>query len=162
MRERPGFDPWVGKIAWRRDRLHSPVLWPGEFHGLCSPWVCKELDTTEQLSALISCIVMISLSIFRLFSLSDCKSYNRRNCIWLISAPGIALYLTTSEVQWIFVEYMGERVNRNLKPTNQSEVQDKSAKRAKNFVGNSVSLHSINVYLGSQIIINKSMEWTQN
>ena len=53
---------------------------------------------------------------------------------------------------------MGERVNRNLKPTNQSEVQDKSAKRAKNFVGNSVSLHSINVYLGSQIIINKSME----
>ena len=25
-------------------------FWPGEFHGLYSPWGCKELDTTEQLS----------------------------------------------------------------------------------------------------------------
>ena len=25
----------------------SPVFWPGEFHGLYSPWGCKELDTTE-------------------------------------------------------------------------------------------------------------------
>ena len=28
------FDPWVGKIPWRRDRLPTPVFWPGEFHGL--------------------------------------------------------------------------------------------------------------------------------
>ena len=47
---RPGFDPWVGKISWRRDRLPTPVFWPGEFHGLYSPWCCKELDTTEPLS----------------------------------------------------------------------------------------------------------------
>ena len=45
-----GFDPWVGKILWRRERLPTPVFWPGEFHGLYSPWGCKELDTTEQLS----------------------------------------------------------------------------------------------------------------
>ena len=32
--ERPGFDPSVGKISWRRERLPSPVFWPGEFHGL--------------------------------------------------------------------------------------------------------------------------------
>ena len=25
------------------------VFWPGEFHGLYSPWGCKESDTTEQL-----------------------------------------------------------------------------------------------------------------
>ena len=31
---RPGFDPWVGKIPWRRERLPTPVFWPGEFHGL--------------------------------------------------------------------------------------------------------------------------------
>ena len=43
-------DPWAGKIPWRRERLHSPVFWPQEFHGLYSPWGCKELDTTEQLS----------------------------------------------------------------------------------------------------------------
>ena len=38
QRGRPGFDPWVGKIPWRRERLPSPVLWPREFHGLYSPW----------------------------------------------------------------------------------------------------------------------------
>ena len=47
---RPGFSPWVGKIPWRRERLPTPVFWPGEFHGLYSPWGCKESDTTEQLS----------------------------------------------------------------------------------------------------------------
>ena len=29
-----GFDPCVGKIPWRRERLSTPVFWPGEFHGL--------------------------------------------------------------------------------------------------------------------------------
>ena len=29
-----GFDPWVGKIPWRKERLPTPVFWPGEFHGL--------------------------------------------------------------------------------------------------------------------------------
>ena len=37
----------VGKIPWRRERLLTPVLWPGEFHELYSPWRHKELDTTE-------------------------------------------------------------------------------------------------------------------
>ena len=31
---RPGFDPWLGKITWRRERLPTPIFWPGEFHGL--------------------------------------------------------------------------------------------------------------------------------
>ena len=44
------FGPWVGKIPWRRERLPTPVFWPREFHGLYSPWGCKESDTTEQLS----------------------------------------------------------------------------------------------------------------
>ena len=25
------FDPWVGKIPWRRERLPTLVFWPGEF-----------------------------------------------------------------------------------------------------------------------------------
>ena len=43
-------ETWVGKIPWRRERLPTPVLWPGEFHGLYSPWGHKESDMTEQLS----------------------------------------------------------------------------------------------------------------
>ena len=35
---------WVrslGSIPWRRERLPTPVFWPGEFHGLYSPWGSK-------------------------------------------------------------------------------------------------------------------------
>ena len=38
---RPGFDSWVGKIPWRRERLPTPVFWPGEFYGLYSCGVSK-------------------------------------------------------------------------------------------------------------------------
>ena len=47
---RPRFDPWVGKIPWRRKSLLIPVFWPGEFHGLYSLWDHKESDMTEWLS----------------------------------------------------------------------------------------------------------------
>ena len=30
---RPGFHPWAGKTAWRREKLPTPTFWPGE-----SPW----------------------------------------------------------------------------------------------------------------------------
>ena len=31
--ERPGFDPWVGKMPWRRAWQPTPVFLPGESHG---------------------------------------------------------------------------------------------------------------------------------
>ena len=51
---RPGFNPWVGKIPWRRKWQPTPVLLPGKFHGLrsrvgYSPCGRKESDTTERL-----------------------------------------------------------------------------------------------------------------
>ena len=50
----PEFDPWVGKIPWRRECLPTPVFLPGEFHGQRSLvgyiWGCKESETTEQLT----------------------------------------------------------------------------------------------------------------
>ena len=47
---RPGFDPWVGNTRRRRERLPTPVFWPGEFLELYSPWGLKESDTNERLS----------------------------------------------------------------------------------------------------------------
>ena len=47
---RPGFNPWVGKVPWRRERPPTRVSWPGEFHGLYSPWGHKAWDMTKQLS----------------------------------------------------------------------------------------------------------------
>ena len=40
------FDPWVGKIPWRKEWLPTPVFLPGGFHGQrslagYSPWVTK-------------------------------------------------------------------------------------------------------------------------
>ena len=50
--ESRGFNPWVGKIPWRRAWQPHPIFLPGEFHGQrnlvdYSPWSYKELDTTE-------------------------------------------------------------------------------------------------------------------
>ena len=41
--------PGLGRST-RRERLPTPVFWPGEFHGLYSPWGHRESDMTEQLS----------------------------------------------------------------------------------------------------------------
>ena len=51
---RLGFDPWVGKIPWRRKWQPTPVLLPGKSHGGrslvgYSPWGRKESDRTERL-----------------------------------------------------------------------------------------------------------------
>ena len=42
--QQTGFNPWVGKIPWGRERLPSPVFWPGEFHGLYSPSGCNQIQ----------------------------------------------------------------------------------------------------------------------
>ena len=53
--KRPGFDPWVGRIPWRREWLLTPVVLSGESHGQrslvdYSPQGHKEWDTTEWLT----------------------------------------------------------------------------------------------------------------
>ena len=78
---RTTFDPWVGKITWRRERPPTPVFWPGEFHGLYSPQGCKESDTTEQLSLLLSFKSHYSLGDSSVQSLSG---------IWLFATPWTA------------------------------------------------------------------------
>ena len=53
------FNPWVGKILWRRGWQPTPVILPGESHGQSSlggysPWGSKESDTTERLTPLLN------------------------------------------------------------------------------------------------------------
>ena len=44
-------ETWARSLGWedpwRRERLPTPVFWPGEFRGQYSPWNLKESDTTE-------------------------------------------------------------------------------------------------------------------
>ena len=49
---RPRFDPWVGKIPWRRKWQTIPVSLPGKSHGQrslmgCTSWGHKESGSTE-------------------------------------------------------------------------------------------------------------------
>ena len=46
---RPGFNPWLGKIPCRRERLPTPVFWPGEFMD-CIVHRVAESAMTEWLS----------------------------------------------------------------------------------------------------------------
>ena len=73
---RPGFNPWVGKIRWRREQLPTPVFWPGEFHGLCNPWCRKQSDTTESLSLWASLVAQKIPEISR-----PGKSHGRRSLV---------------------------------------------------------------------------------
>ena len=60
-----GFNPWVGNIPCRRERLSTPVFWPGEFYGLYSPWGWKESDTTGLLSLSLSLLKSTGLELVR-------------------------------------------------------------------------------------------------
>ena len=64
--------PGLGRSTWEdswEKRLPTPVIWPGEFHELYSPWGHKELDTTEQLS--------LSRSVTSFFSSQLARTYNK-------------------------------------------------------------------------------------
>ena len=52
---RTRFDPWIGKIPWKRKWQPTPVFLPGKSHGQrslagYSPWGRKESDMTEKLN----------------------------------------------------------------------------------------------------------------
>ena len=64
-------ETWVRSLGWedpwRREQLPTRVFWPGEFHGLYSPWGHKESDTTERLS--LSFTFHFSIQLCQLHSL---------------------------------------------------------------------------------------------
>ena len=45
------WETWIRSLSWEdlleRGKATHSVFWPGEFHGLYSPWGCKESDMTE-------------------------------------------------------------------------------------------------------------------
>ena len=48
------WETWDQSLGWEdpleKGKTTAPVFWPGEFHGLYSPWGRKQSDTTERLS----------------------------------------------------------------------------------------------------------------
>ena len=64
----------LGRSPLRRERLTTLVFWPGEFHGLYSPWGHKESNTTERLS------LHTSLPSFPLFHRGEVRDYIPNSC----------------------------------------------------------------------------------
>ena len=54
-------ETWVRFLGWeypwKRERLSTPVFWPGEFHGPYRPWGRRESDMTELLHSLVAQLI---------------------------------------------------------------------------------------------------------
>ena len=62
------WETWVWSLDWE-DPLEegmatTPIFWPGEFHGLYNPWGHKGSDTTEWLSLLLFCLIILVNCLF--------------------------------------------------------------------------------------------------
>ena len=102
---RPGFDPWVGKIPWRKERLPTPVFWPAEFHRLYSAWGRKESDTTKGLSHthVLSYIIYCIYGMF----------HSEKGKINLVFACSITLYFPSSLTWSMDINLLASLCKRN-------------------------------------------------
>ena len=68
-------ETWVCSLGWEnpleKGQTPTPVFWPGEFHGLYSPWSCKESYTTERLSLSCFMVYKFYLSVFQATNLGN-------------------------------------------------------------------------------------------
>ena len=61
-------ETWVRSLGWEdaleKGMLPPPLFWPGEFHGLYSPWGLKDSDFSE----LVAMIVYGGVSVLKQFT----------------------------------------------------------------------------------------------
>ena len=76
---RPGFNPWIGKIPWRREQLSTPVFRPGELKGLYSLWGLEESNTLSDFHFTFNILLCRILNIL--------KSRKAGKCILLYTSP---------------------------------------------------------------------------
>ena len=125
MCRRHGFDPWVGKIPWRREWQPAPVFLPGTSHGQRSlrgyrPRAWKELDTTKQLDSNEGlseeepkAVVRTDQHLFCLFVIQTLNTHTHpSHCLVfkyslffsiksLILGPLVYLYIEISTLDWM-------------------------------------------------------------
>ena len=87
---RCGFNPWIGKIPWRRAWQPTPIFLPGESHGErslagYSQWDCKEWDTTEA-------ILICWYSVYIL----DTKTLSDICLVKFLCSTGLPIFVTMS------------------------------------------------------------------
>ena len=109
---RPGFNPWVRKIPWRREWQSTPVFLPGKSHGQrrlagCSPGGRKELDMTEQLNNNLSSTFFRGNYTSRVFfniTVQKHQFFGTRLSLKVqLSHPYMAIGKTIALTRWTFV-----------------------------------------------------------
>ena len=86
------WETWVRSLGWEDSlkggaTLSTPVFWPGEFHGLYSPWGHKQSDTLSDFHSLTHiCICtytqhthQATFYMLMFYSISDFKESPTRN-----------------------------------------------------------------------------------
>ena len=101
---RLGFNPWVGKISWRRKWQPTPVFLPGKSHGWRNlvgygPWGCKQSETTERLHYLYHYAGMAFISYHQL------STIKLTLYVCLISISVFSLLWSSSQ---IFKKYLSD------------------------------------------------------
>ena len=105
---RCGFDPWVGKIPWRRKWQPTPVFLPGKSHGQrslagYSPWGCKRvrhnLATKHQMPTcgmpVCLCANVAGIEVYDVCGI----------CPWMLFLWNTCVYLSLCGF-WSFCEYV--------------------------------------------------------
>ena len=112
---RPGFDAWFGKIPWRREQLPTPVLWPGEFHGLYSPWGCNKLDMNEQLSLHFKSLLRLNYNLHM-----KVKSLSRVRLLatpWILPGSSVHGIFQARVPEWVAISFSrGSSLTQRLNP----------------------------------------------
>ena len=75
--KRPRFNPWVGKVPWRRAWQPTPVFLPGESHGQRSHLTCPH-DSSYCISLLLT---FLNLNVISGSGFSSTNSFHLAN--WL-------------------------------------------------------------------------------
>ena len=107
---RPGIDPWIEKIPWRRAWQPTPIVWPGESQGQrslagSSAWDQKESDTTERLTPPLNWRTWcLSLEVVKL----SCEP--RRSTWWEFNKKGdfwshISVFSSCELCMWYVIIY---------------------------------------------------------
>ena len=112
---RPGFDPWVRKITWRRKWQHTPVFLPREFCGQrslvgYSPWGHKESDTTSVVLWTFCTIIIVKVIVAQ-----SCPTlFNHMNC----SSPGSFVHgiLQARTLEWVAFPFSRGLSDPRIKP----------------------------------------------
>ena len=87
------FDPWVGKIPWRRKWQSTAVFLPGKFHGqrseepggLYGSWSLKESDSTEHKCSIL---VINNNALFRIYFLAAGAKGGIFHCVLVLKSSG--------------------------------------------------------------------------